>query len=162
MKKPENIEKAFGPNVSFTDIKNLYVDTGDIKRLLDRLSKPQTLLVHGERGAGKSLLFITLRLELMKNLAEYHDNSLIADMAEKALPKIEAKKHRPIIPVFLKITLGKSALKDPQFDTVHNIVLEIVKSMLFLNQISKDRLFDDDILALASNLGELKERGSPL
>jgi len=52
----ENLEMAFQANISYTDLNELYVDTGDFDKILNKLSKPNTFLVHGQRGSGKTLL----------------------------------------------------------------------------------------------------------
>lgn len=155
--KSKGLEAAFAPNIPTTNIKDLYVDTGDFGRLMDILSSPQTFLVYGERGAGKSLLFNVLKTELAANLARYYKNlDFIRTIGDIRIYRGKDIR-RPRIPVFLRITRNRGSPKELLFDTVHEIIRNTVKALLLSRAISNGKLFRDEEADLASLLARLEE-----
>ncbi len=152
------LELAFEPNIDLDCMKALYVNTGDFDKLLDKLFKPQTFLVHGERGAGKTLLFSLLKTELSASLAEYYGNAPFLKDLEDVLFFKERIKKRPIIPVFLKVTRAKGTQKELLFDTVHEIVRNTSKALLLAKKISNNKIIRGYEPQLAEIIARLEEK----
>jgi archaellum biogenesis ATPase FlaH len=154
----KNLQIAFEPNIDQVNIKDLYVDTGDFNRLLEKLFKPQTFLIHGERGAGKTLLFNLLKTELAASLAEYYENKDFLKQVKDVLFLKKRIKKRAIVPVFLRITRAKGTQKELLFDTIHEIIRNTSKALLLARKVSNNKIFKNYEPQLAELLARLEEK----
>ncbi len=149
-------EIAFEPNISQGHLKNLYVDTGDFNRLIDKLDRPGTVLIYGKRGAGKTLLFNLLKMELIGCMAEYYNNKEILKNLKDVLFFKQRVKKRIILPVFLRITRSGGTPKELLFDTVHEVVRNIIRSLIFLEKVSNKKVFKNYEPQFAEMLARLE------
>ncbi len=152
------IETVFKPNISEAYLKDLYIDTGDFNRLIDKLPEPGTFLVYGKRGAGKTLLFNLLKTELTASLSNYYGNKEILNDLEDVLFFKQRIKKRMILPVFLRITRSGGTSKELLFDTVHEIVRNIIRSLILLEKISNKKVLKNYEPQFAEMLARLEEK----
>lgn len=154
--KREFVTKLFTPNVPIDKLGETFVDTGNLVELKKsnlNLGHGASFLVIGRRGSGKTILFQKLLIDMFEALEpQYQKNKTLWKKIKLAFPfKTSKKESSPILelPVYIIVKKNDVHLKET---FIQEIIKEITKCMLLINELSKDKHFSgkEELLRILS------------